>query len=137
MKPAAPASSPRTRPLGLRGLFSNPGLFFLTLFRGRLIGEDSLGNRYYERPGRPFSRRWVVYAGMADPSAVPPEWHAWLHHITEAPLRDEPAYPWRRPPRPNLTGTPLAYRPPGHDYMGGQRARSSSDYESWSPDQGR
>ena len=34
--------------------------------------------------------RWVVYNGAAqhwrnqEPSTVPPEWHGWLHYITDA-----------------------------------------------------
>jgi NADH:ubiquinone oxidoreductase subunit len=34
---------------------------------------------------------------------------------------------------PNATGTPLAYRPPGHDYEGGNRAPAADDYEPWTP----
>jgi NADH:ubiquinone oxidoreductase subunit len=36
--------------------------------------------------------------------------------------------------RPNLTGTPLAYRPPGHTLKGGHRAPASGDYEAWKPE---
>ena len=46
------------------------------------VGEDSLGNVYYEggrdTAGRP--RRWVIYSGSNDASRVPPEWFSWLHH---------------------------------------------------------
>jgi NADH:ubiquinone oxidoreductase subunit len=132
--PSTNGASAKARPLGLKGLFRNPGLYFLTLFRGRFIGRDEVGNQYFERPGKPRARRWVVYAGPAEPSVVPPEWHAWLHHLTDAPLTGAPR-PWQRPHKPNLTGTPQSYRPPGHDYMGGQRPRNSSDYQSWTPDQ--
>ena len=31
-------------------------------------------------------RRWVLYAGEAEASAVPAEWHSWLHFTTDAPL---------------------------------------------------
>ena len=132
--PAANGPTPKARPLGLKGLISNPSLYFLTMFRGRFIGRDDMGNQYFERPGKPHARRWVVYAGPQDPSVVPPEWHAWLHHITDAPLV-APARPWQRPHKPNLTGTAQSYRPAGHDYMGGKRAAASADYESWTPDQ--
>jgi NADH:ubiquinone oxidoreductase subunit len=33
-----------------------------------------------------------------------------------------------------LTGTPDGYRPAGHDYEGGIRARAAADYEAWTPD---
>lgn len=109
----------------------------LILRRAREVGRDQFGNRYYEerraRPGhRP--RRFVIYGALEDASAVPPEWHAWLHYMTDAPLSAERRYPWEKPHRPNLTGTPYAYRPPGHDYRGGVRAPATGDYEPWTPE---
>ena len=61
------------------------------------------------------ARRWVIYNGEAEASRVSPEWHGWLHHTyqeppTAAPL---PHKPWEKPHVPNLTGSALAYRPPG------------------------
>ncbi len=41
---------------------------------------------------------------------------------------------WQREFEPNLTGTPVSYRPAGHDYAGGHRTRAPGDYEAWSPD---
>ena len=35
-----------------------------------------------------------------------------------------PRYPWQKPHQPNLTGTPLAYRPPGSVLRGGERAHA-------------
>ncbi len=134
----ATAPARQARPLGLGRLFRNPGLFFLTLFRGRFVGRDALGNQYYERPGRRGARRtrrWVVYAGAPEASTIGPEWHAWLHYLTDAPLPEGNARPWQQPHQPNLTGTPQSYRPSGHDYMGGARAKASADYEAWAPDQ--
>ena len=32
-----------------------------------------------------------------------------------------------------MTGTALAYRPPGHDYKGGERPKTAGDYEAWTP----
>ncbi len=128
-----------TRQLGgIRGFLRNPGLFLLTLRRGAHVGRDARGNEYYERPSRGVmtrSRRWVVYAGPADPSSIGPDWHAWLHHTTDAPISDSAHKPWQLPPAPNRTGTPLSYRPAGHEYEGGKRAVASADYEAWSPDQ--
>lgn len=132
--PAAKGPATKARPLGLTWLIRNPGLYLLTAFRGRFIGRDNIGNQYFERPGKPYTRRWVVYAGKSDPTSVPPEWHAWLHHITDAPLNG-PMRSWQLPHLPNPTGTPASYRPSGHDYMGGRRAAASADYETWTPDQ--
>ena len=65
---------------------------------------------------------------------MPPEWHAWLHYTTDEPLTDMPRRPWQKPHLPNLTGTPNAYRPPGHDYSGGNRQRTTGDYDAWTPE---
>ncbi len=114
----------------------NLGTWLFTRLKGRRVGADSLGNVYYEerrpRPGYR-KRRWVAYAGVAEASVVPPEWHAWLHHTTDAPLTGQPKWRWEKPHQPNPTGTPASYRPPGHDYSGGQRARATGDYEAWTP----
>lgn len=103
---------------------------------GRLVGTDAAGNRYYEqrRPRRgALARRWVLYAGAPEGTAVPPEWNIWLHRTADAPLPDSARRPWQRPYRPNATGTPEGYRPPGSQYRGGQRAAATGDYEAWTP----
>lgn len=112
------------------------GTRLFTLFKGRTVGTDAAGNRYYEerrpRPGMR-ARRWVMYAGAPEASAVPAEWHAWLHYMTDAPLPETGRKPWQKPHHANATGTPAGYRPPGHDYLGGQRAPATGDYEAWTP----
>ncbi len=113
----------------------NIGTRLFTWLHGKQVGHDGAGNVYYEEksPRGARSRRWVAYAGIADASAVPPEWHAWLHYTTDVPLSESNRRPWQKPFEPNLTGTPEAYRPPGHEYEGGARARASGDYEAWTP----
>jgi len=114
----------------------NLGTRLFTLLKGRSVGTDTAGNIYYvERRPRADRRvrRWVMYAGSPEASDVPPEWHAWLHHTTDAPLPDAPRRPWQKPYVPNMTGTAAGYRPAGHDYQGGHRAAATGDYESWSP----
>ena len=107
-----------------------------TFLFGRLVGTDAAGNRYYEdkkpRAGE-HTRRWVIYAGPIDASEVPPEWHPWLHYTTDQPLPDDGRRPWQKPHLANATGTATSYRPPGHDYSGGQRAPATGDYEAWTP----
>jgi NADH:ubiquinone oxidoreductase subunit len=113
------------------------GTRLFTYFYGLPIGQDGDGNRYYEervlRPGRLRKRRWVMYAGVKEATAVPAEWHSWLHYTTDTPISDANRRPWQKPHLPNLTGTPFSYRPPGHDYEGGKRAASTGDYEAWTP----
>ncbi len=115
----------------------NLGTWLFTKLKGRSVGHDSAGNVYYqERRGRRGLRvrRWVAYAGLPEASKVPPEWHAWLHYTTDAPLAPSTRQSWQTPYLPNATGTPEGYRPPGHDYEGGQRAAATGDYEAWTPD---
>ena len=115
------------------------GTAWFTLRSGAKVGEDTLGNIYYEAKvatnGR--KRRWVIYNGANDASRVPPEWHGWLHN-TQDDLPDAALPPvrlWEKPPEPNLTGTAHAYRPAGALEAGGRRAAATGDYEAWSPDQ--
>ncbi len=108
----------------------------VTSLTGQLVGKDAAGNVYYQgKSVRPSGRRrrWVMYAGEAEASTVPPEWHAWLHYTTDEPIPETVRRAWQKPHQPNLTGTPLGYRPPGSDYMGGQRAPATGDYEAWTP----
>lgn len=113
----------------------NIGTWLFTKFQGRRVGADATGNVYYEskRPRAGLrTRRWVAYAGLPEASKVPPEWHAWLHYTTDAPLR-ETRRAWMKPHEMNQTGTADSYRPPGHDYRGGVRAPATGDYEAWTP----
>jgi NADH:ubiquinone oxidoreductase subunit len=102
---------------------------------GRKVGTDALGNLYYA--SKKGGRRWVIYNGPNDASRIPPEWHAWMHHQIDGPPGESLPPPPRflRAPTPNLTGTPLAYRPPGALERGAQRAAASGDYEAWTPDE--
>lgn len=105
---------------------------------GARVGQDSLGNVYYESKRADSSgrkRRWVIYDGPNDASRVPPEWHGWLHNTIDA-VPDEalpPPRPWQKPAAPNATGTREAYRPAGALEAGGNRQRATGDYEAWTP----
>lgn len=114
------------------------GTWLFTTFSGKRVGTDGAGNRYFEERRHPKSRRakrWVIYKGAAEASLVPPEWHAWLHFTVDTTPVDRPPVikPWQKPHLPNLTGTQNAYRPAGHDYEGGKRAKATGDYEPWRP----
>lgn len=115
------------------------GTLIYTWIFGERVGEDAFGNRYYrsrrlKRYGR--ERRWVLFKGAVEASKVPPEWHAWLHHVVETPLVEQAkrARPWQKPHIPNLTGTAYAYRPQGHELRGGKRPPATGDYEAWTPE---
>lgn len=115
------------------------GTLIHTWLNGTLVGTDEFGNRYYTGKSAPLhgrERRWVVYKGNKEASKVPPEWHAWLHHTTVEPLTESAAEApeWHLDHLPNVTGTVGAYRPKGHEYEGGQRAKATGDYEAWTPE---
>jgi NADH:ubiquinone oxidoreductase subunit len=112
------------------------GTLIYTWLNGRQVGVDSYGNRYYESrkalPGTYRPRRWVLYKGAMEASKVPAEWHAWLHHTTETPIKAEQRA-WEKEHQPNLSGSVHAYLPPGHLARGGERDRATGDYEPWTP----
>ncbi|MGQ0457744.1 MAG: NADH:ubiquinone oxidoreductase subunit NDUFA12 [Hyphomicrobium sp.] len=115
------------------------GTRLFTWRKGKLVGTDDFGNRYYLQKsgvgplGVP--ARWVIYRDLSEASQVPPEWHGWLHHTVDAPPTDETyrAHPWEKPHQANLTGTPRAYRPKGSILSSGARQPSSGDYKPWKP----
>lgn len=114
------------------------GTTLFTLFKGKLIGTDELGNRYYteNRPAKNRrQRRWVIYKGEVEPSRVPPEWHGWLHYTLDTPPTAHPRshHAWQKPPKANMSGTSEAYAPPGHLLKGGKRDKTTSDYQPWIP----
>jgi NADH:ubiquinone oxidoreductase subunit len=112
------------------------GTWLHTKLHGIKVGEDATGNVYYRSTRKRFAgreERWVVYNGESEASKVPPEWHAWLHHTTDAPI-DAPTRPWEKPHQPNMTGTDKAYLPPGHDRRGGEPPRMAQAYVPWTPE---
>lgn len=113
------------------------GTRLTTWFKGKHVGTDQFGNRYYEERGRVKGRRrkrWVMFKGVAEPSKVPPEWHGWLHHTLDKPLPEKPLYAWQKPHLPNLTGTIYRYLPKGHVLRGARRAATRADYTAWKPE---
>ncbi|MBL9060503.1 MAG: NADH:ubiquinone oxidoreductase subunit NDUFA12 [Mangrovicoccus sp.] len=108
------------------------GTQIYTSRHGVKVGEDEQGNIYYQT--RDAKRRWVIYNGEAEASRVGADWHGWLHHTwdeppTVAPLKHKA---WEKPHEENLTGTPLAYAPPGS--IRRPHPVDRTDYEAWSPE---
>jgi NADH:ubiquinone oxidoreductase subunit len=58
-----------------------------------------------------------------------------MHHTVDVPPTQETYTPreWQKPHRPNLTGTPGAYRPPGSTLAQGRRPSATGDYKAWTP----
>ncbi|PWN23887.1 NDUFA12-domain-containing protein [Microstroma glucosiphilum] len=78
---------------------------------GKLVGEDSIGNKYYEDPDEiPGRHRWVEFKSADfNASQCEPAWHAWLKHIQTEPPTTNPRmqnkHTWESAPQENLTGT--------------------------------
>ncbi|WP_152047881.1 NADH:ubiquinone oxidoreductase subunit NDUFA12 [Aureimonas psammosilenae] len=112
---------------------STVGTNFYTRRFGKKVGEDERGNVYYQTADG--KRRWVIYNGPAEASAIPAGWHGWMHHRTDvAPSQqDYKAKAWEKPHIENLTGTPKAYRPKGSLLKQTKRPRVTGDYDAWQP----
>ena len=108
------------------------GTQLFTWRKGKRVGEDAEGNVFYETADG--SRRWVVFNGEAEASRISPEWHGWLHRTWDAPPTEAPLKrkEWEKPHQPNLTGTAMAYAPPGSIRRTEPEPRS--DYEAWQPE---
>lgn len=109
------------------------GTSLFTARKGEKVGKDDQGNVYYRERGG--DRRWVIYNGEIEATRIPPEWHAWLHGLTDAPPSEKPlpTKSWEKPHLANLTGTAAAYHPPGSLVAEAQRPRAVGDYEAWTP----
>ncbi|KAL6291810.1 hypothetical protein ACE6H2_009320 [Prunus campanulata] len=105
----------------------------------RLVGVDKIGNKYYEKLDTQYGRhRWVEYAekGRYNASQVPPEWHGWLHYITDLNWLQ---LLMLRPKRygiehkENFTGEgdEFIYHSKGHSLNPGQR--DWTRYQPWQP----
>jgi NADH:ubiquinone oxidoreductase subunit len=107
------------------------GTRLYTWRNGKPVGEDDLGNKYYETADG--SRRWVIYNGPIEGSRVPAEWHGWLHHTFDNRPGNNPLpkHGWEKPSQPNPTGTVQAYHPKGSMVSGGVLR---PDYEAWQPE---
>jgi NADH:ubiquinone oxidoreductase subunit len=101
---------------------------------GKRVGEDEAGNVYYQTADG--KRRWVIYNGESEASRVSPDWHGWLHHTFDAPptAAPLPRKAWEKPHVPNLTGTAMAYAPPGSVTAARPAPQLGRAYEAWSPE---
>lgn len=105
---------------------------FYTWRKGQKVGEDAQGNTYFQTAGG--VRRWVIFNGEVEASRIAPEWHGWLHHTWQEPptVAPLPRKVWEKPHVPNMTGSDLAYRPPGSLLSAGPAV--ARDYEAWTPE---
>ncbi len=105
------------------------GTFIYTLFKGKLVGKDQFGNKYYSSSN---GKRWVVYKDLVESSKIPPDWHSWIHFIKKnKPYDNVNKYEWQRDHQENLTGTDKAYKPEGS--LSVNKKKSIKKYETWKP----
>ena len=57
------------------------GFKLYSFFNGKLVHEDSLGNKFYQDKSNS-KKRWVVYASNLGPESIPTNYHNWLHHTS-------------------------------------------------------
>ena len=116
------------------------GTRYFTFRKGKLVGEDEFGNRYYiQRKGvgpLGIPRRWVTFNGLAEASTVPADWHGWLHYTVDQLPNKENYQPrhWQKRHAPNYTGTRKAYRPQGSLLSGATSKSAPQSYEPWRPE---
>jgi len=81
-----------------------------TILFGKLVGSDSLGNKYYESKK---GKRWVIYSDEIDASKIPSEWYSWIHFTKNKieNIHDLKKYDWQKPHQSNQTGTINAHHP--------------------------
>ena len=108
------------------------GTQLFTARKGVKVGEDEQGNVFYET--RDGARRWVIYSGEAEASRIAPDWHGWLHRTWDEPPNKTPIKhkDWEKPHVENLTGTAMAYAPPGS--IRRKEPEPRKDYDAWSPE---
>ena len=103
------------------------GTFIYTLLAGKFAGKDQFGNKYYFNSK---GKRWVIYKNITESSSIPPEWHLWIHFLTEKkPTNDIKKYIWQKKHEENLTGTKKAYKPEGA--LSSESIKSIKKYETW------
>ena len=103
------------------------GTFIYTLFRGKFVGKDEFGNKYYSNSK---GKRWVIYKSIIESSRIPPEWHLWIHFLSRnKPSDNLTKFNWQKKHEENLTGTIKAYKPDGA--LNSDSKTDMKKYETW------
>ena len=102
-------------------------------FFAKKIGVDDYGNAYFLDKKRSTAnngreRRWVIYEGDVEASKVPPEWNAWLHHVTNVIPRKSRKPKWIKEHLPNQTGTAKSLN---------SKSSNNKIYTPWKPNDER
>ena len=85
------------------------GTYLKTLFFGKYVGKDELGNKYYKNNQ---DERWVIYAKNIEATKITSDWFLWMHHtIDKIPSNKEKKYIWQKNHLENKTGSKDGYKP--------------------------
>ena len=85
------------------------GTFIKTLFFGKYVGKDELGNKYYKNIQ---DERWVIYFKNIEATKITSDWFMWIHHtIDKIPNENEKKYIWQKSHLENKTGCKDSYKP--------------------------
>ena len=104
------------------------GTFLYTLFAGKFVGKDDLGNKYYKSSS---GKRWVIYKNEIEATKISSEWYLWMHFVkNEFPNeRIKKKYLWQLPREENKTGTDKAHKPRGS--IMSSKNKYEKKYETW------
>ena len=103
------------------------GTFIYTLINGKYVGKDEFENKYYTNSE---GKRWVIYKNLIESSKIPPEWHLWIHYMSQnKPSENTNKYSWQKKYEENLTGTSNTYRPEGS--LVNNSKKNTKKYDTW------
>ena len=86
------------------------GTNLFTFLKGKKVGEDYLGNSYYESKDQ--EKRWCIYCDQSEASRISPEWNSWLRFISNTvPANNNITYEWQKLFKGNISGLDGAYTP--------------------------
>ena len=111
------------------------GTKLYTFLKGKKVGEDYLGNSYFE--SKNLESRWCIYRDQSEASRISPEWNSWLRYISNTvPTSDNITYEWQKRFDGNTTGLDSAYKP-STKRVGSLKEdleNYHSDYKAWEPE---
>ena len=111
------------------------GTKLFTIFKGKKVGEDYLGNSYYESKNQ--EKRWCIYFDQSEASRISPEWNSWLRFISNSvPEKYNITYEWQKFYKGNATGLDSAYKPSiiREGRLNEDLDDYQSDYKAWKPE---
>ena len=111
------------------------GTNLFTFLKGKKVGEDYLGNSYYESKDQ--EKRWCIYCDQSEASRTSPEWNSWLRFISNTvPDSNNNSYEWQKFFKGNASGLDSAYKPSiiREGRLNEDLKDYQSDYKAWKPE---